>query len=74
MDSDTLNDLKQFISATVSQQLSLQLDDFKDEVGINFKKIDDRLTEIDKRLDESDEKLDDILDAIDTSLLKLKQV
>lgn len=72
MDNDTLVDLKQFIEATVSQQLALQTEDLRESIHADVKKdvdrLDDKLT---KRIDKLDQKIDDLSaavgDAIETS-------
>jgi hypothetical protein len=41
MDENTLNDLKQFISTTVSQQLSQQTEELRKEIARVEQKVDD---------------------------------
>ena len=70
MDSDTLQDLKQFITATVSQQLAQQTEELNerfDEHDKKFETIDKRFEMMDKRLDDHEEKLDEILNAVGAS-------
>jgi archaellum component FlaC len=70
MDKDTLDDLKQFITATVSQQTDRlekrldKMDSRLDNMDDRFDKIDDRFDKIDDRFDENDEKLNEILDVL----------
>lgn len=54
MNDETIQDLKQFISATVSQQLAQQTKDIHEEMN--------------RRFDEQDEKLDEILNAVGGSI------
>ena len=62
MTSDEIQDLKQFIEATVSQQLHMQTMELRGDI----KK--DILQEVGHHLDEQDEKLDEILTVVGESL------
>lgn len=65
-------DLKQFISATVSQQLSLQTQALRDDIKKDTKEsvdelrqeMNQRFAEQDQRFTEQDEKLDEIMNAV----------
>lgn len=48
---ENFEDLKQYVNATVSQQLSLHLDDFKDEVKTEFKKVNQKIDDVDLKVD-----------------------
>ncbi len=67
MNEDTINDLKQFISATVSQQFAQQ----NIELEKRFEKIDERFEKIDERFEKIENKIDDlsasVADALDNS-------
>lgn len=56
---DDIEDLKQFISATVSQQLAQQTGELREEMNKHF--------------DEQDEKLDEILNAVGSSIHEVEQ-
>lgn len=47
MDEDTLTDLKQFITSTMSQQLALQSDD----MNKRFEKLEQKVEDIDIKVD-----------------------
>lgn len=60
MDSDTINDLKQFIAATVSQQTA----DIKQDI----KRLDTKIDALDKKLSKKiDERTEEILTAVGDS-------
>ncbi|MBP7760432.1 hypothetical protein KA093_01405 [Candidatus Saccharibacteria bacterium] len=63
MTSDQIQDLKQFIEATVGQQLALHTEHLATKEDVE--RVEQRLGE---RLDEQDEKLDEILTAVGESL------
>lgn len=58
MDSDTLQDLKQFIEATVSQQLAGAVDELREDNRLILKETIDELRE------EMDEKHNEVLNAL----------
>ena len=64
MTSDEIQDLKQFIEATISQQLTLQTS----EIVAHLKRHDQQFDNIDRRFEEIDEKLDEIMTAVGESL------
>jgi uncharacterized coiled-coil DUF342 family protein len=74
MNDDVIADLKQFISNTISQQLSLQTDEIRKDIdGIHHdidgihKDIDGirgDIKKLDKKIDDIDQKLDTALEAI----------
>ena len=51
MDEDTLQDLKQFITGTISQQLALQTGEIKQEIRDLDKKLSERIDDLDTKLD-----------------------
>lgn len=51
MDEDVIADLKQFISATVSQQIRTEIGDFREYVDKRFDQIDHRFDKADQRFD-----------------------
>lgn len=61
MDSDAIADLKQFIEATVSQQLSLQTKDLADDIE---SRINKRIDTLDTKIDRVEEKIDNISAAV----------
>lgn len=63
MNSDTINDLKQFIRAELFQQTSF-LENRMDAMDRRFDAMDKRFDAMDRRFDKNDEKQDAILDAI----------
>ena len=74
MDEDQLNDLKQFISATVSQATANMAT--KDDIG----KLDNRIGRLEKKVDDFDLKIDTISETLnerlnehETKLTKLEQ-
>ena len=74
MSDDQITDLKQFITATISQQLALQTSDFDDkfaqidqrfaQIDQRFAQIDQRFARIDQRFENMDEKFDEIMNAV----------
>ena len=58
MNEDTINDLKQFISATVSQQFAQQ----NIELEKRFEKIDERFEKIENKIDDLSASVADALD------------
>ena len=69
MDQDTIADLKQFITSTISQQLALQSDDLKKElkkeiVGDITSSLGTRMDRLEERIDYVDTKLDTIANTI----------
>lgn len=63
MTNDDIQDLKQFIEATISQQLTLQTEEL-----VTKHDIADLEKNFEKRFKEQDEKLDEILTAVGESL------
>ncbi len=61
MNEDTINDLKQFISATVSQQTS----DLRQDIQYLDKKIDSSIKQLDVKLST---KIDDLSDSVAEAL------
>lgn len=66
---ELITDLKQFIGATVSQQLSLQSQELREEIKRDTQKsIDESVNrlrqEMNQRFAEQDEKLDEIMNAV----------
>lgn len=66
MNDEVIQDLKQFISATVSQQLAQQSEELRADMDTRFAKVDERL-------DEQDEKLDEILNVVGGSIHEVEQ-
>ncbi len=65
MNEDALNDLKQFITATVSQQLDSQTEELRQEI----KRLDDKLSlKIDTLSESVAQAINDSNDAVDTQL------
>lgn len=52
MNDDVIQDLKQFIETTVSQQLTLQTEELRSEMNQRFDKVDQRFEEVDLKQDE----------------------
>lgn len=44
MNQDMLEDLKQFVAVTISQQLSLQTDELREEMHVGFNRLDKKLS------------------------------
>ena len=76
MNDDTIQDLKQFIAATVSQATSLQTSELKDEISRLDKKIDDKTEEILSAVGDSTNDRFDIVEEdiskLDTRVTKLE--
>ena len=76
MNDDTIQDLKQFIAATVSQATSLQTSELKDEILRLDKKIDDKTEEILSTIGDSTNDRFDIVEEdvkhLDTRVAKLE--
>ncbi len=68
MNDDTLQDLKQFITATVSQVTAQQTSELKDEIVKLDKKIDDRTEEILSAVGDS---VNDRFDIVEEDITKL---
>ena len=73
MNDESIQDLKQFITATVSQQLAQQTSDIREEMHRRFHEQDEKFLKIDARFDEQDEKLDEILNAVGGSIHEVEQ-
>lgn len=77
MNEDVITDLKQFISATVSQQTSELHDKFNgldgrfNSLEEKFDRLDTRFNSLEKKVDKIDQKVDDlslfVTDALDTN-------
>lgn len=73
---ELLADLKQFIGATVSQQLSLQTQELREEIKKDTKEsidelrqeMNQRFAEQDEKFAEQEEKLDEIMNAVGNNL------
>lgn len=63
MDKDTLDDLKQFIVATVSQQLSLQTDEIRGDIGHLEHKIDSVEQHLSTKIDDLSNSVAEALDS-----------
>lgn len=61
MNNDAIADLKQFIEATMSQQLAVQKTEIVSEIR---GETGERFDAMNKRFDENDEKLDEILNVV----------
>ena len=64
MDEDSLNDLKQFISTTISQQTS-DLVARLDKVDVRLDKVDVRLASVGQKIDDLSVSVTDALDNFD---------
>jgi polyhydroxyalkanoate synthesis regulator phasin len=76
MNDDTIQDLKQFITATISQVTAQQTSELKDEISSLDKKIDDRTEEILSAVGDSTNDRFDIVEEdiskLDTRVSKLE--
>ncbi|MGH7195444.1 MAG: hypothetical protein ACREGA_01560 [Candidatus Saccharimonadales bacterium] len=73
MDEDTIADLKQFITATISQQ-TVQLDEKIDALDQKLSaKIDDLSASVGQAIDDSNEANDNQLKDHETRITKLEQ-
>lgn len=76
MNEDTIQDLKQFITATISQVTAQQTSELKDEISSLDKKIDDRTEEILSAVGDSTNDRFDIVEEdiskLDTRVSKLE--
>ena len=72
MTDEMLQDLKQFIASTVSQQLSLQMEDLEQRIDLKFinleKKIDNKIDSLDSKLSGMIQDLSEsVADSLDAS-------
>jgi methyl-accepting chemotaxis protein len=70
MDGNTIiSELKQFISATVTQQTI----DLRQEIKRLDKKIDDKIGQLDKKIDELDNRLSNKIDTLEVNLGRVEK-
>lgn len=65
MNDDTIQDLKQFITTTLSQQLT----GVENRLGARIEKIETRMDGFETRMDDLDAKMDTILDTVGGQLV-----
>jgi tetrahydromethanopterin S-methyltransferase subunit G len=73
MNDDTIQDLKQFIAATVHQEVST-VNERLDRVDERLDKVDVRLDKVDQRLDKVEVKIDDIAGAVAEAIENTNEV
>ncbi|MCR6484003.1 hypothetical protein M8542_14355 [Amycolatopsis sp. OK19-0408] len=65
-----LDDLKQYVSTTVSQATADLKNELKDEMNKRFDSMDKRLDRMDERFDDIDGQLNEIQNAVGSELVK----
>lgn len=72
MNDDVINDLKQFIAATVSQQLTQQTEYIRSDMKRLENKIDDISTSVGEALDTANEVVDEQIKDHEARIIKLE--